>query len=139
MKDFWPCHYGGLEPLNKRRWDWRLRYAAAFQLGPAHEETADRGGCSSAVENMRHRMTPREAALEALQGANLRGTVRRAWLRAMHQATTDAEQPSEQDLLQTLPLALDEAMQEGRVKPDDLVVLSGFGAGLAWGTALMRW
>jgi SAM-dependent methyltransferase len=32
MRDQWPCHYGGLEPLNKRREDWRLRYAAAFQL-----------------------------------------------------------------------------------------------------------
>ena len=39
----------------------------------------------------------------------------------------------------SVPLALDEAIQEGRVKPNDLVVLSGFGAGLAWGTALMRW
>jgi 3-oxoacyl-[acyl-carrier-protein] synthase-3 len=39
----------------------------------------------------------------------------------------------------SVPLALDEAAQEGRVKPNDLVVLSGFGAGLAWGTALMRW
>jgi SAM-dependent methyltransferase len=32
MKTFWPWHYAGLEPLNKRRRDWRLRYAAAFQL-----------------------------------------------------------------------------------------------------------
>jgi 3-oxoacyl-[acyl-carrier-protein] synthase-3 len=39
----------------------------------------------------------------------------------------------------SIPLVLDEAMQEGRIKQDDLVVLSGFGAGLAWGTALMRW
>jgi len=54
MKDFWPCHYGGLEPLNKRRWDWRLRYAAAFQLAPAQDKTVDRGGGSSAVENMRY-------------------------------------------------------------------------------------
>jgi SAM-dependent methyltransferase len=28
----WPCHYAGLEPLNKKRRDWRVRYAAAFQL-----------------------------------------------------------------------------------------------------------
>jgi SAM-dependent methyltransferase len=34
MKDFWPFHYAGLEPLNKRRRDWRTRYAAAFQLTP---------------------------------------------------------------------------------------------------------
>jgi 3-oxoacyl-[acyl-carrier-protein] synthase-3 len=39
----------------------------------------------------------------------------------------------------SVPLALDEALSEGRVKPNDLIVLSGFGAGLAWGTALMRW
>jgi chemotaxis methyl-accepting protein methylase len=29
----WPFQYAGLEPLNKRRRDWRVRYAAAFQLG----------------------------------------------------------------------------------------------------------
>jgi 3-oxoacyl-[acyl-carrier-protein] synthase-3 len=39
----------------------------------------------------------------------------------------------------SVPLALDEAIAEGRLKPGDLTVLSGFGAGLAWGTALMRW
>jgi 3-oxoacyl-[acyl-carrier-protein] synthase-3 len=39
----------------------------------------------------------------------------------------------------SIPLALDEAIAEGRVKEGDLMVLSGFGAGLAWGTALVRW
>jgi 3-oxoacyl-[acyl-carrier-protein] synthase-3 len=39
----------------------------------------------------------------------------------------------------SIPLALDEAVAEGRVKPGSLIMLSGFGAGLAWGTALMRW
>jgi 3-oxoacyl-[acyl-carrier-protein] synthase-3 len=39
----------------------------------------------------------------------------------------------------SVPLALDEALAEGRFKDDDLIVLSGFGAGLTWGTALMRW
>jgi 3-oxoacyl-[acyl-carrier-protein] synthase-3 len=39
----------------------------------------------------------------------------------------------------SVPLALDEAVAEGRVRPGQLVVLSGFGAGLAWGTAVMRW
>ena len=39
----------------------------------------------------------------------------------------------------SIPLALDEAAAEGRLKEGDLVVLSGFGAGLAWGTAVMRW
>jgi 3-oxoacyl-[acyl-carrier-protein] synthase-3 len=39
----------------------------------------------------------------------------------------------------SVPLALDEAVSEGRVRPGNLILLSGFGAGLAWGTALMRW
>jgi 3-oxoacyl-[acyl-carrier-protein] synthase-3 len=39
----------------------------------------------------------------------------------------------------SVPLALDEALAEDRLGPGSLVVLSGFGAGLAWGTAVMRW
>jgi 3-oxoacyl-[acyl-carrier-protein] synthase III len=39
----------------------------------------------------------------------------------------------------SVPLALDEARAEGRLKPGQLAVLSGFGAGLAWGTAVLRW
>jgi chemotaxis methyl-accepting protein methylase/mannose-6-phosphate isomerase-like protein (cupin superfamily) len=32
MNALWPCHYAGLELLNKSRKDWRVRYASAFQL-----------------------------------------------------------------------------------------------------------
>jgi 3-oxoacyl-[acyl-carrier-protein] synthase-3 len=39
----------------------------------------------------------------------------------------------------SVPLALDEAVSEGRLKRGQLAVLSGFGAGLAWGTAVLRW
>jgi 3-oxoacyl-[acyl-carrier-protein] synthase-3 len=39
----------------------------------------------------------------------------------------------------SVPLALDEAVAEGRVGPGSQFVLSGFGAGLTWGTAVMRW
>jgi 3-oxoacyl-[acyl-carrier-protein] synthase III len=38
----------------------------------------------------------------------------------------------------SIPLALDEAMAEGRLKPGQLALLSGFGAGLTWGTSLVR-
>jgi SAM-dependent methyltransferase len=33
MRNAWPFNYGGLEPLNNRRPDWRTRYAAVFQIG----------------------------------------------------------------------------------------------------------
>ncbi|MFO0849979.1 MAG: beta-ketoacyl-ACP synthase III [Gemmataceae bacterium] len=39
----------------------------------------------------------------------------------------------------SIPIALDEALAEGRLKEGQLAVFSGFGAGLAWGTAVMRW
>ena len=39
----------------------------------------------------------------------------------------------------SIPIALDEAAEAGRVKEGDIVVFSGFGAGLAWGTAVLRW
>lgn len=39
----------------------------------------------------------------------------------------------------SVPLALDEAIQEVGIQPNDLIVLSGFGAGLTWGTAVLRW
>ncbi len=39
----------------------------------------------------------------------------------------------------SIPLALDEAVSQGRVARGDRLLLSGFGAGLAWGTAVLRW
>jgi 3-oxoacyl-[acyl-carrier-protein] synthase III len=39
----------------------------------------------------------------------------------------------------SVPIALDEAFAAGRVKRGDTILLSGFGAGLTWGTALFRW
>jgi 3-oxoacyl-[acyl-carrier-protein] synthase-3 len=38
----------------------------------------------------------------------------------------------------SVPLALDEAFSEGRLRQGNRVILSGFGAGLAWGTALVQ-
>jgi 3-oxoacyl-[acyl-carrier-protein] synthase-3 len=39
----------------------------------------------------------------------------------------------------TIPLMLDEAVRDGRVRPGHLIACSGFGAGLSWGGALLRW
>ncbi len=39
----------------------------------------------------------------------------------------------------TVPIALDEAVRNGKLKKDDLVVLSAFGGGLTWGSSLIRW
>lgn len=39
----------------------------------------------------------------------------------------------------SVPLGLDAAVRAGRAKPGDLVLLQGVGAGMAWGSALVRW
>jgi SAM-dependent methyltransferase len=41
MKTYWPWHYVGLEPLNKKRRDWKLRYAAAFQVVPRDRKASE--------------------------------------------------------------------------------------------------
>ncbi|MDI9641037.1 beta-ketoacyl-ACP synthase III [Geitlerinema splendidum] len=39
----------------------------------------------------------------------------------------------------SIPLALDEAVRSGKVKPGDAIAASGFGAGLTWGAAIFQW
>jgi 3-oxoacyl-[acyl-carrier-protein] synthase III len=39
----------------------------------------------------------------------------------------------------SIPIALDEAVRQGQVKPGDTIVTAGFGAGLTWGAAVFQW
>lgn len=39
----------------------------------------------------------------------------------------------------SMPLVLDEAFRDGRIRRGDRVLLNGFGGGLSWGSAVMRW
>jgi 3-oxoacyl-[acyl-carrier-protein] synthase-3 len=39
----------------------------------------------------------------------------------------------------SVPLALHEACSEGRIGPGQRVVIAGYGAGLSWGAAVIRW
>ncbi|MDH3223216.1 MAG: ketoacyl-ACP synthase III [Gemmatimonadota bacterium] len=39
----------------------------------------------------------------------------------------------------TIPVALDEAVEEGRIGPGSVVLMTAFGAGLTWGAVAMRW
>jgi 3-oxoacyl-[acyl-carrier-protein] synthase-3 len=39
----------------------------------------------------------------------------------------------------SIPIAMDEARRAGRIKPGDLTLLVAFGAGLTYGSALLRW
>ena len=39
----------------------------------------------------------------------------------------------------SIPLALVEAIQDGRIKAGDLVVMEAIGGGFVWGSAVVRW
>jgi 3-oxoacyl-[acyl-carrier-protein] synthase-3 len=39
----------------------------------------------------------------------------------------------------SIPIALAEAVEEGRVKPGDIIVLTAFGSGYTWASAVLRW
>lgn len=39
----------------------------------------------------------------------------------------------------SIPIALVEEMEAGRIKEDDLIVMVGFGGGLTWGAIALRW
>lgn len=39
----------------------------------------------------------------------------------------------------SIPIALDEALKEGRIKTGDLVMLTAFGSGYTWASAAIRW
>ena len=39
----------------------------------------------------------------------------------------------------SIPLALNQATEDGRLQQDQLVVINGMGGGFAWGAALLRW
>lgn len=39
----------------------------------------------------------------------------------------------------SIPIALSEAVKSGQVKKGDVIACAGFGAGLSWGSAILRW
>jgi len=39
----------------------------------------------------------------------------------------------------SIPLALDMAVRDGRIQPDQLILLEGVGGGFTWGAVLLRW
>ena len=39
----------------------------------------------------------------------------------------------------SVPIALTEAVQQGKIKDGDLVVLAAFGSGFTWASAIIRW
>jgi 3-oxoacyl-[acyl-carrier-protein] synthase-3 len=39
----------------------------------------------------------------------------------------------------SIPIALDEALVTGRIRTGDYILMEAFGAGLTWGSTLVKW
>jgi 3-oxoacyl-[acyl-carrier-protein] synthase-3 len=39
----------------------------------------------------------------------------------------------------SIPIALDEAVRQGKIRDNDIVVLNACGGGLTWGASVVRW
>ena len=96
----------------------RILDAAAERLGIPHERV---------VSNLA-RYGALRAALNPHCAAQRRADDARA--RAARAGNTSAA---------SVPIALDEAVRGGQVRAGDVVATAGFGAGLTWASALLRW
>ncbi|SFL87788.1 beta-ketoacyl-ACP synthase III [Pelosinus propionicus] len=96
-----------------------------------------------------------EAAIKALEHSGLSHTdvdcliPHQANIRIIQSAAKRLKLPMEKVVINvdnygntsaaSIPLAMDEAMKSGKLKNDDIVVLVGFGAGLTWGSCVIKW
>jgi 3-oxoacyl-[acyl-carrier-protein] synthase-3 len=39
----------------------------------------------------------------------------------------------------SIPLAFDEAVRDGRIKPGEMVMMEAFGGGFTWGSVLLKY
>ncbi|MFF2088966.1 beta-ketoacyl-ACP synthase III [Paenibacillus sp. NPDC058174] len=95
------------------------------------------------------------AAEEALEKAGLTKedidllVPHQANIRIIRSALTRLDLPEEKAMINldkygnvsaaSIPIALAEAVEEGRVKQGDCLVLVGFGGGLTWGASVLKW
>ena len=96
-----------------------------------------------------------EAAVKALNNAGLSNTdvdcliPHQANIRIIQSAAKRLKLPMEKVVVNvdkygntsaaSIPMALNEAAHDGKIKNGDVVVLVGFGAGLTWASCVMKW
>jgi 3-oxoacyl-[acyl-carrier-protein] synthase-3 len=75
---------------------------------------------------------PHQANVRIIETAakKLKAPLEKFYLNVEHTGNTSAA---------SIPLALCDAVQEGRLQPDDNVIFIGFGGGLTWGASIVKW
>ena len=129
---------GSHEPASRRTVDERLHYMrmhgrevykfAVTQMHAIIAETCEDGGV--AIEDVAL-VVPHQSNLRIIESACAKAglPMERVMINIDRYGNTSAA---------SVAVAFHEARQEGRVKPGDLVMLVAFGAGLTWGSVLLR-
>ncbi|UCG91888.1 MAG: ketoacyl-ACP synthase III [candidate division WOR-3 bacterium] len=139
---------------------WNLLYqpAGGSKIPASHESVENRLHYIKMEGNEVFKLAVRamaEAAVETLKRANIvRNEVdllipHQANIRIIEATAKRLNMPMEKVALNldkygntsaaSIPLALEEAVQNGRIKKGDLILMVAFGAGFTWGGVLMRW
>lgn len=129
---------GSAEPLNEER--------IANKRNKVHMQGQE--VFRTAVKNLA------SASSGVLEEAGLRGAdvdwvvAHQANLRILHQVSDRVDVPMERFIINiqeygntssaSIPIALDEAVRDGRIKPGQTVLMCALGAGISWGAALVR-
>lgn len=93
------------------------------------EQALERSGVTAADVAL---FVPHQANLRIMEAVASRLGVERERMAVIVDRTGNTSSAS-------IPLALAEAADAGRLRPGDLVLLSGFGAGMTWASAVVRW
>jgi 3-oxoacyl-[acyl-carrier-protein] synthase-3 len=119
------CDHGGFLYMDGKE---IFRKAVRVVVDSAEQALADAGLGPDDV----HLLVPHQANLRIIQAACQRLGIpeeRTAVVIDRYGNTSSA----------SIPLALDDALEHGRIHPGDLLLLTGFGGGMTWASAVLRW
>ena len=102
---------------------------AVEKLAETAHTALDKAGLSGADVNW---IVPHQANIRIIQSASKRLKV------PMDKVIANVDKYGNTSSA-SIPLALEEALQTGKIKNNDIVVLVGFGAGLTWASCVMKW
>ena len=130
---------GSRKPCSKETVEKRLHYIR--MKGNETFKVAVKTLESIALETLeKNKLKPSQLSLLIPHQANLRiiqATAKRLGL-PMEKVMINIEKYGNTSAA-SIPIALDEAVNTGRVRSGDYILLEAFGAGLTWGSALIKW
>jgi 3-oxoacyl-[acyl-carrier-protein] synthase-3 len=119
------CDYGGLIQMEGRE----VFRRAVRVMVDSSQRALQMAGLTAADVDL---VIPHQANIRIIEAANQRLGI------PMDKSSVVIERTGNSSSA-TIPLALEDAVSKGRVHPGDVVLFTGFGAGMTWASAVVRW